>query len=230
MAALATHIPLTASVYSFLPFRSPCLGHNETQNPDIAGKAGQATATTSSFFLRNLYHILALYKHVTTSPLAPSFLQRTKYMDRTNRPRHIQISSRLLPVHYSVLRLQQLMSLSVNLPPTVSRQSTLQLPRFGKNKDGEALSVRDPCLIQSSRRLHVFSGFLILSSCETPVVCKLSFGSVGQDRLMRESVIYDHLKNLQGKVVPRCYGYFEDRKTAGCRVLEHAGEALTTCF
>lgn len=127
------------------------------------------------------------------------------------------------------------MSLTVDLPPQVSwsKQRTLQLPGFGKNVNVEALSVRDPILLQSGRRFHLLSGSLFSSNSETPpiqVVCKLSFSAKGMDRLLRESVIYDHLKNLQGKVVPRCYGYFEDTAVAGCLVLEHAGEAVATCF
>lgn len=50
------------------------------------------------------------------------------------------------------------------------------------------------------------------------------------DRLMGEAMIYEDLKELQGKVVPRCYGYFENSKVAGCLVLEHAGEAIQTPF
>lgn len=94
-------------------------------------------------------------------------------------------------------------------------------------------SIGDPRLLQSSRRFHVFSGSLVSSDIGSPptrVVCKLSYGSVGMERLLRESVIYDYLKDLQGTVVPRCYGHFNKSKDAGCLVIEHAGEALTTCF
>lgn len=127
------------------------------------------------------------------------------------------------------------MSLTVHLPPKASRsrRETLQLPPFDTHSQVEAFTVQNPCLLESSRRFHVFSGSLISSSSGSPpieVVCKLTYGPVGMDRLMGEAMIYDDLRNLQGKVVPRCYGYFEDSKVAGCLVLEHAGKALQTRF
>lgn len=127
------------------------------------------------------------------------------------------------------------MSLTVHLPPNVSRSqdTTLQLPPFDEDVEAEALSVQDPSLLQSNDRFHVFSGSLVSSDPEsrpTRVVCKLSYDSAGMDRLMGEDMIYDDLKNLQGKVVPRCHGYFEDPQVAGCLVLDYAGEALQYSF
>lgn len=130
------------------------------------------------------------------------------------------------------------MSLTVHLLPDVSNPSkpqkrALRLPRFGKNVKSEALTVHDSCLLESRRRFHLVSGSLVSSNFGAPpirVICKISFDPVGRDRLLRESLIYDHLKDLQGKVVPCYFGYFENVKVAGCLVLEYAGEALTTCF
>lgn len=127
------------------------------------------------------------------------------------------------------------MSLTVHLPPQVARarREILQLPPFDPHCQLEVFTVQGPCLLQSSRRFKVFSGSLLSSNSDSPpiqVVCKLSYGPVGMDRLMGEAMIYEDLKKLQGEVVPRCYGYFEDSKVAGCLVLEHAGESLQTCF
>lgn len=172
-----------------------------------------------------------------TSPNSCSF-QLTQSRNRATRVRPRNCGGESSPTDPGTFfsHTPTIMSLIVHVPSKASKskQHTLQLPRFGKDVDVEAFLVRDPCLIQSGRRFHVFSGTLRASKSKSSppirVVCKLSYTSAGRDRLLRESVIYDHLKSLQGKVVPRCYGYFEDTNIAGCLVLEHAGEALTTCF
>lgn len=128
------------------------------------------------------------------------------------------------------------MSLTVHLPPnTQSLQRSLQLPRYDNRtrRDENAISVECSRLIQSDDRFQIFEGSLAMSANPTSsarVVCKLSFTKKGMDNLAQEDSIYDALKNLQGKVIPRCYGYFENLEIAGCLVLEYAGEPLRRSF
>lgn len=84
--------------------------------------------------------------------------------------------------------------------------------------------------------VRIFTGRLAsttagpLDQSFVPVICKLSYVSEGMGRLAWEALIYHDLHDLQGKVIPRSYGFFEDQGYASCLVLEYAGKPLDTCF
>lgn len=125
-------------------------------------------------------------------------------------------------------------SLTVHLPASADGpQRSLQLPRYDDEDNKTAITVQCSRLMESDDRYSIFEGSLLSSeSSVSPVrvVCKLSSTDEGMDGLAMEDTIYRALKDLQGKVTPRCYGYFEDLKVAGCLVLEYAGEPLQRCF
>lgn len=128
------------------------------------------------------------------------------------------------------------MSLTVHLPHRLARnrQQSLQLPGYENDDDDDrAISVEVSTLLHSDDRFHILAGSLVTPAGATlsaKVVCKLSYVREGMDCLVQEASVYRALKHLQGKVIPRCYGHFEDLEVAGCLVLEYAGEALHTCF
>lgn len=132
------------------------------------------------------------------------------------------------------------MSLTLRYPPNFAphRPDTLCLPRCYDNEDNtEELSLQMISLLPSHNRfVRVFTGRLAsttagpLARSFIPVVCKLSYVSAGMGSLAWEALIYHDLHDLQGKVIPRSYGFFEDQGYASCLVLEYAGEPLGTCF
>lgn len=126
------------------------------------------------------------------------------------------------------------MSLTVHLPASAyGPQQSLQLPRHNDEDNDRVITVQCSRLMESDDRYSIFEGFLLSSASSVlpfRIVCKLSNDDEGMDGLAQEGSIYRALKSLQGKVVPRCYGYFEDLDVAGCLVLEYAGEPLDCSF
>lgn len=129
------------------------------------------------------------------------------------------------------------MSLTVYLPASAhGPQRSFQLPRYYDEDEDEVddsvIAVQCSRLMHSGDRFGIFEGFLLSTnpSSSVRVVCKMSNIEIGMDGLAQEDSIYRALKDLQGKVVPRWYGYFEDLSVAGCLVLEYAGEPLQDCF
>lgn len=69
-----------------------------------------------------------------------------------------------------------------------------------------------------------------------PTVCKFAYGSKNMARLKHEAELYEnphHLQSLQGRYVPRFYGYYEgssvaqdDEDTLGCMFLEDCGRRV----
>ncbi|KAH9916870.1 uncharacterized protein B0H18DRAFT_1137879 [Fomitopsis serialis] len=63
------------------------------------------------------------------------------------------------------------------------------------------------------------------------VICKVIYGGKRQrSALHHEKQVYDALEELQGNIIPRCYGLFEGElggELATCLVLEDFGEPLT---
>ncbi|TCD60203.1 hypothetical protein EIP91_010553 [Steccherinum ochraceum] len=57
------------------------------------------------------------------------------------------------------------------------------------------------------------------------MVCKLAWGHVQVERLQKEAQNYSAHSHLQGKVIPRCYGFFFKEDIA-CVLLEHVGSSL----
>lgn len=123
------------------------------------------------------------------------------------------------------------MSVTLHIPPEHAHygQQCITLIRATDDDENE-LSVDGMRLLQSSDRFDVFSGSLILPTGSQRVVCKIAYTSDGIEGTEQEFIIYEALKRLQGKVVPRCFGYFEEPGEAGCIILEYAGEQLNTCF
>lgn len=123
------------------------------------------------------------------------------------------------------------MSLNLNIPPEHVHEGKeyLDLTRLPDDNEDE-LSVLDMCLMKSNDRCHIFSGILTLPTGLQRVVCKIAYTSHTIDRVTREFFFYDDLRHLQGKVIPRCFGYFMDPGKASCLVLEYAGEPLEIGF
>lgn len=132
------------------------------------------------------------------------------------------------------------MSLTLRYPPGFAphRPDTLCLPRCYDNEDHtEQLSLQMTSLLPSHNRfVHIFAGRLSsatagsLSQSFIPVICKLTYVSSGMTSLAWEALIYHDLHDLQGKAIPRSYGFFEEHGYASCLVLEYAGEPLETPF
>lgn len=123
------------------------------------------------------------------------------------------------------------MSVTLNIPPEHAHdgQECLSLIRATDDDENE-LEVDEMCLLKSSDRFDVFSGSLVLPRGSQRVVCKIAYTEQAIEGTEREFIIYEALKRLQGKVVPRCFGYFEEPGEAGCIILEYAGEPLGTRF
>ncbi|GBE89759.1 hypothetical protein SCP_1700840 [Sparassis crispa] len=67
------------------------------------------------------------------------------------------------------------------------------------------------------------------------VVCKVAYGRRSRDSLHHEARIYDKLRALQGRVIPRCLGLYEgelEDGLAACLLLEYCGAELVKilCF
>lgn len=125
------------------------------------------------------------------------------------------------------------MSVTLNFPLGYDHdgQKSLSLIRATDDNEDE-LEVDEMCLMQSSDRFDIFSGSLVVpkGSHWQFLVCKIAYTEKAIECIEREFLIYEALKHLQGKVVPRCFGYFEEPGEAGCIVLEYAGDELNTCF
>lgn len=123
------------------------------------------------------------------------------------------------------------MSVTLNFPLGYTHDDLEWLDLIRATDDDEnELEVDEMCLLKSSDRFDVFSGVLTLPTGSQRVVCKIGYTSQGIEGTEREFIIYEALNHLQGKVVPRCFGYFEEPGEAGCIILEYAGEELNTCF
>lgn len=133
------------------------------------------------------------------------------------------------------------MSLTLRYPPNFAphRPETLRLPRCYDDEDHtEELALQMDSLIptQNHASVRVFAGRLASTaagpqSCSyIPVVCKLSYTSEGMGSLAWEALMYHNLYDLQGTVVPRSYGFFEEQGYASCLVLAYAGQPLNTRF
>lgn len=124
------------------------------------------------------------------------------------------------------------MSLTLDIPPEHAREGHewLDLMRVTDDDENE-LEVDELRLLQSGDRFDVFSGVLDLPGTGPQrVVCKIAYELYAIKRGVCEFIVYQALKHLQGKVVPRCFGYFQEPGEVGCLVLEYAGEPLSTCF
>lgn len=123
------------------------------------------------------------------------------------------------------------MSVTLNFPLGYTHDDLEWLDLIRATDDDEnELEVDQMCLLKSSDRFDVFSGSLVLPTGPQRVVCKIAYTPDGIEGTEREFVVYKTLKHLQGKVIPRCFGYFEEPGEAGCIILEYAGEPLGTYF
>lgn len=125
------------------------------------------------------------------------------------------------------------MSVTLNFPLGYEHdgEESLWLIR-ARDDDDDELQVDEMCLMQSesSDRFDLFLGSLVLPTGPERVVCKIAYTKGEIKDIQREFIVYEALEHLQGKVVPRCFGYFEWPDEAGCIIMEYAGEPLSTCF
>ncbi|KAH9940246.1 hypothetical protein B0H21DRAFT_582246 [Amylocystis lapponica] len=88
------------------------------------------------------------------------------------------------------------------------------------------------CVVKAAERIHSGSAniYLAIVNDDNRVVCKVSFESRKVDRVRHEAGIYETFKALQGDLIPRCYGYYEQkderRGLRGCLVLEYCGSPI----
>lgn len=123
------------------------------------------------------------------------------------------------------------MSITLNIPPEHARDGLEWLDLIRVTDDDENdLEVDEMRLLHSSDRFDIFSGLISLPTGSQRVVCKIAYTPNAIECAEREFLVYEALKCLQGKVVPRCFGFFEDPEEASCLVLEYAGEPLSICF
>ena len=62
------------------------------------------------------------------------------------------------------------------------------------------------------------------ASASSSVIIKLVFGEDKLVLLKHEAIIYQYAKHLQGRVLPHCYGFYENEKhTAGFILLQDCG-------
>jgi len=62
------------------------------------------------------------------------------------------------------------------------------------------------------------------STSQQTFVAKVAMGMEGMDNLKHETIMYQYAPNLQGSVLPRCYGYYENEQgTAAFILLEDCG-------
>ncbi|KAH9940237.1 hypothetical protein B0H21DRAFT_697823 [Amylocystis lapponica] len=88
------------------------------------------------------------------------------------------------------------------------------------------------CVVEAGKRIHSGHANIYLSTVNNDncVVFKVSSESHKVDRLRHEADIYETFKVLQGDLIPRCYGYYEQkdglRRLHGCLVLEFCGSTI----
>ncbi|KAI0318378.1 hypothetical protein OF83DRAFT_31148 [Amylostereum chailletii] len=128
-----------------------------------------------------------------------------------------------------------IMSIQLNIPTRSTTPVVLQ----GHNPSGlasDALSFTAvKCIYSGKGRAEVHRGILTGGGLSESVdaVCKLVHDDV-VPFLAHEAFIYEFkLKDLQGRVVPRFYGYFQGAvslKQIGCLVLDYGGEPVGDSF
>ncbi|KAF8511264.1 hypothetical protein BU17DRAFT_97365 [Hysterangium stoloniferum] len=61
------------------------------------------------------------------------------------------------------------------------------------------------------------------SASQRAFVVKVAMGMEGVDNLKYETIMYQYAPDLQGSVLPRCYGYYENEQGAALILLEDCG-------
>jgi len=88
---------------------------------------------------------------------------------------------------------------------------------------------QDESKIIESKTSTVYTGILKQNAASVDVMCKMAFRKKHKDILQHEFMCYEHLREVQGEIIPTCYGLFKgemDGDNILCLVLEYGGERL----
>ncbi|GBE89702.1 hypothetical protein SCP_1700260 [Sparassis crispa] len=118
------------------------------------------------------------------------------------------------------------------------------LPVLGSQADdgphnNVQLTLTDVVCIHKGKKLSAVYRATLRATSDSPeaaehlpreVVCKVVYGRPARDKLHFEFSMYDKLQDLQGRLIPQCFGLYEgemDDGRAACLLLEYCGEELT---